>query len=76
MRLNNLNCAHGHSCGPCTLPEGLEGFRRGNSARGEDYFIKFKKADPNSPSVENNPYYPFQPFEVAKLAGDFDKWVA
>ena len=55
--------------------EGLEGSRRGNSARDECYFIKIKKRNSKSPSVANNPYYPFQPFEVAKLAGVFDKWV-
>jgi hypothetical protein len=66
---------HQPQLGRAPSPEGLEGFRRGDSARDKFDFIKIKKLISKSPSVENNPYYPFQPFGVAKLAGDFDKWV-
>ena len=54
--------------------EGLEGFRRGVFAREEFDFIKFKKLVSELSSVENNPYYPFYPFGVAKLERDFGKW--
>lgn len=71
MPLNKCHSQFGHAA----APEGLEGFRRGNSARDEFDFIEIKKLNSKSPSVENNPFYPFKPFGMAKLAGDFDKWV-
>jgi len=56
--------------------EGVKGVKRGVFAREEFDFIKFKKLVSELSSVENTPFYPFYPFGVAKLAGDFDKWVA